>query len=864
MNENGDMRVITEMEYEKKGGRFRLEELKAPILLPDWGGFSFTGVKASFADGQWRLLALARKAEGEELGEACLVESFSRDLTFWTKPRLAENGCGQGGWIAGNELEGMTAFCPCSEMRPRLRRLFWSGECGQSAVLKSVWTEDGVNWTEESVWSPSPEDRERWARMGCVQADAAGALPAISAAEAEGRMLVLFAGASQVEIWQEQTPGCLDLRPAAGTEGCLKTRPAHLDGDILGPVSLVRHEESGLYLLFYCAASKDGKNIGTGAAPGTGAKTGIGAKTGTGTKKGGSVGLAVSRDLKHWQTFRRDEPTYPDHGVIYEGDYYRAIPFSEYISSEPLPTEEMTGQRIFDVRDYGAVADGATLCTEAFQAAAEAAEKNGGGILLVTGGYYCTGTVRVPSGCTLWISQDSAIYASKNLDSYQDALISCVGSRNIAIKGGGRIIGNGEYFVYLPLKRPLTEPLEETFLPPRLYDPMGYPVNTIRYAYRARIRYAEDRYQEGLAPIQRPMYTVWIRGCQHVEISNIIIEDALDWTLVLDCSSHVQVENVVINGNRHVANTDGIDIMGSSQVKVRHCFVSCADDGICVKSPRKQGHDGINVADGEMLMGATWDIHISDCTVLSVMNCFKIGTETYFDIENITVENCRFLLPDIFPGAVSGISIESADGSHIRHVRIQDIQMDRVCCPVFICLNMRNKFGFDGPEDEAARRFGGAVEDIAISRVRALNMEVPCIITGFAAENPDGRSQPDGKGQLDGSQSGDEGQLGGSQSGGEGQHGGSQLDDEGQFVRRPVENVTIQDFFAAYRDNREILKPQEKVVESLYDYPENNAFGDVPAYGFYIRHADGVVLENVEIVPRTMNTRPCVVREDAE
>ena len=49
--------------------------------------------------------------------------------------------------------------------------------------------------------------------------------------------------------------------------------------------------------------------------------------------------------------------------------------------------------------------------------------------------------------------------------------------------------------------------------------------------------------------------------------------------------------------------------------------------------------------------------------------------------------------------------------------------------------------------------------------------------------------------------------------------------------------------------------------ENVRDYPENNAFGDVPAYGFYIRHADRVTLEDWEVIPRTMNTREALVRE---
>ncbi len=528
---------------------------------------------------------------------------------------------------------------------------------------------------------------------------------------------------------------------------------------------------------------------------------------------GGRIRLAVSRDRKHWQCFERDRATAPERGVVYDGDYYRALPFGEYIYQENLPS----GVPVFDIRDYGAVADGATLCTESFMAAAEAARDAGGGIVLVTGGHYCVGAVRVYDNTTLWISMDSALCASKNLSNYDDALLTCMDARNVSIRGGGKIIGNGEYFAYLPLKRPLLEPLEKTKLPPRLFDPMGYPVDTIRYAYRSRIRYAEDKYAEGLRPIERPMYTVWICGCEEVTVENIVIEGALDWTLVLDCSRNVQIRDLVINGNRHVANTDGIDIMGCSHVGIGHCFISCADDGICIKSPRRREHDGIDIKGCQMKMRGTRDIRISDCTVVSVMNAFKIGTETYFDIEDVTLERCRFMMPDIFPGTVSGISIESADGSHVRNIEIRDVEMDRVCCPLFICLNKRNKYGSG---DDREHRTHGVIEHVTIERINAQEVEVPGIITGFRDMGEDSIS-------------------------------------EGR-----VKDIHIRELCAVYRDNQEELHPEQTVYENVRDYPENNAFGDVPAYGLYIRHGDNVTVEDCHIVPRSMNQRECIVWED--
>lgn len=528
----------------------------------------------------------------------------------------------------------------------------------------------------------------------------------------------------------------------------------------------------------------------------------------------GSILLAISKDEKHWITFERDRATFPDNGVVYEGDYYKAIPFGEYIRHEDLPTE-----RIYDIRDYGAVPDGVTLSTQAFQAAVAAARSNGGGVILVTGGHYSIGTVQLYDNMTLFIDFDAALVASKNLSMYRDALVCFIDAKNISIRGGGKIIGCGEYFVHLPLKRPLTEPMTYTKLPPRLYDPMGYPVDTIRYAYRARIRYADDRYRDGLPHINRPMYTVWIRGCTQVDIQNVIIEDALDWTLDIDYCDTVNIKDLVINGNRHVANTDGIDVMSSRNVRIDHCFISCADDGLCIKAPRMQGHDGFTVQDEQIQMGPVENVHISNCTVLSVMNAFKIGTETYFDIKNVLVEDCKFMLPDIYPGGVSGISIESADGSHVSDITLRNIVMDKIACPIFICLNMRNKFGFANEVDREKRYYGGSISNVVIEQIKAYHVEVPSIITGFEVFDHRGRTE------------------------------------------RKLENIRIQDALIIYRDNDEKLELHDMVVESITDYPENNSFGDVPAYGFYVRHAQEVSLKGLEIVPRSSNTRPDIIIE---
>lgn len=506
-----------------------------------------------------------------------------------------------------------------------------------------------------------------------------------------------------------------------------------------------------------------------------------------------------------------DKPTFPGNGIIYAGDYYTDIPYHLYISEEKIPEGP-----VYDIRDYGAVAEAGVLSTDAIQKALDDAGRSGGTVL-VDGGAYTAGTLSIRSNTTLFIASGASIEASRDLSRFSDAFIKAVNAKNVTICGGGRINANGEYFVYLPHERPLLQPLGYTKLPPILTDPMGSPADTTRFAYRARIRYAEDKWNEGRENIQRPMYTLWIRGSENVDIHNIILRDSLDWSLSIDMSEHVRVHDFIIDNNRHVANTDGIDIMSSRHVKVSHVFVSTADDGICIKAPMVQGHDSINVEDAEMPMGPAEDIEIEDAVVVSVMNAFKIGTETYFGIRDVRCRNCTFMLPDIFPGGVSGISIESADGSNISDITLENIRMRNICVPVFISLSKRCKFGFLSDKDRKAKENGGNVSSVTIDGIDAEGMEAPCIITGFR--------------DTDGS--------------------------EGR-----IKDITIRNMKAVYLDNKECLEILPNIRENVRDYPESNALGDMPSYGFYVRHADNVRLENISITPRSSNKRQAFGSKD--
>src|SRR5437879_2480071 len=57
--------------------------------------------------------------------------------------------------------------------------------------------------------------------------------------------------------------------------------------------------------------------------------------------------------------------------------------------------DPLNGARVYNIRDFGAKGDGATLDTAALQAAVDACHRDGGGTVLVPAGVFHIGTVEL-------------------------------------------------------------------------------------------------------------------------------------------------------------------------------------------------------------------------------------------------------------------------------------------------------------------------------------------------------------------------------------------------------------------------------------------------------------------------------------
>ena len=84
-----------------------------------------------------------------------------------------------------------------------------------------------------------------------------------------------------------------------------------------------------------------------------------------------------------------------------------------------------------------------------------------------------------------------------------------------------------------------------------------------------------------------------------------------------------------------------------------------------------------------------------------------------------------------------------------------------------------------------------------------------------------------------------------------------------------VENITLENVEIVYpsRASKGIyyypLSQIRQVPEQIKSYPEFSMFGELPAWGFYIRHASGIRMLNVRLTLKDNDFRPAFIFDDA-
>lgn len=223
----------------------------------------------------------------------------------------------------------------------------------------------------------------------------------------------------------------------------------------------------------------------------------------------------------------------------------------------------------YSPRNYGALADGETLATAAFQAAIDACHQSGGGIVHCEPGSYRIGSIELKSGVELYLSAGCTLLASTRIEDYREFVadgfiganapesntLHLIGARNaqrIAITGPGQIDGCG----------------------PAFYDDS---------AYRKSGQFAAK-------PVERPR-VVMLHKCSDVRLTNFTLLDPACWACWLMLCRRVSVSGIRIHAESRLINGDGIDFDGCRDVTVSDCIISAQDDCLVFRAIQQVHED---------------------------------------------------------------------------------------------------------------------------------------------------------------------------------------------------------------------------------------------------------------------------------
>jgi len=296
-------------------------------------------------------------------------------------------------------------------------------------------------------------------------------------------------------------------------------------------------------------------------------------------------------------------------------------------------------------------------------------------------------------------------------------------------------------------------------------------------------------------------------NCDSVQIKNVTIKNGLCWIQNYKSCSNLVIDSIKVESNTYW-NNDGIDIVDCKNVKVTNSFINAADDGICLKS--------------EDPNGACENVYVANCKVRSSASAVKFGTASHGGFKKITIRNIS-----VYDTYRSAIAIEAVDGAVLEDIDVRDITATNTGNALVIRLGHRNK---KGPVSILRRVYIGNMKvDVPVGKpdagypmegpvVRIPHNVFPSSITGIP---------------------------------------GSRVEDV------TLENITINYEGGGKKEQAYFgIDSLEKVPERISDYPEFSMFGELPAWGFYIRHADNIKIKNMVLTCKGTDYRPAFIADD--
>jgi polygalacturonase len=303
--------------------------------------------------------------------------------------------------------------------------------------------------------------------------------------------------------------------------------------------------------------------------------------------------------------------------------------------------------RIFDITDFGARGDGATLNSEAIARAIEACSKAGGGRVLVPSGRFLTGAVHLLSNVDLHLTNTATLAFSTDPAHYPivftrwegielmnySPFIYALRQKNIAITGSGTLDGQSDAQHWLAWKGPWGGTIDHGWRE-------GMPDQ--RKSRAVLFQMAEDavpveKRRFGDGHFLRPSF-IQPYDCENVLIEGVKLRRSPFWNIHPVLCRNVTLRDVDVAG--HGPNNDGCDPESVDHMLIEHCRFDTGDDCIAVNSGRN--------ADGRRLATPSQNILIRHCHMREGHGGVVVGSQISGGARWVFAEHCRMDSPNLW------------------------------------------------------------------------------------------------------------------------------------------------------------------------------------------------------------------------
>lgn len=376
--------------------------------------------------------------------------------------------------------------------------------------------------------------------------------------------------------------------------------------------------------------------------------------------------------------------------VIDEG-VYEGLPFEMQQVEQPVFPEYSV-----NITDFGAVADGKTLNTEAINNAIKDVNSKGGGKVVIPAGLWLTGPIELKSNVNLYTEQNSLILFTDDFNAYPiletsfegletrrcQSPISAWNAENIAITGYGVFDGSGDSW------RPVKKGKMTASQWKSLLASGGVVENDVWYPTAGSLKGAKackefnnpegietDEEWNEIRPWLRPVLLNIVKS-KKVLLEGVTFKNSPSWCLHPLSCEHITIKDVKVFNPWYSQNGDALDLESCNYALIINNVFDAGDDAICIKSGKDE--------DGRKRGEPCQNVIVKNNVVLHGHGGFVVGSEMSGGVKNIYVSDCTFLGTDV------GLRFKSTRGRggvveniHIHNINMIDIPHEALLFDLF-------------------------------------------------------------------------------------------------------------------------------------------------------------------------------------